>query len=268
MGERTLATRPSSPSAPLEPATVYGTLGEVEDAVITCERCPRLREWCLQVARERRRMYQDQEYWGRPVPGFGDADALLLIVGLAPAAHGGNRTGRVFTGDSSGNWLYATLHEFDFANQPASTGRGDSMRLTDVYVTAAARCAPPANRPTPQEIANCREYLVAEIGLLRRMRFVLTLGHVAHEAWLRAAGHWARMTPAQRPKFAHGATAVMPDGVRLACSYHPSQQNTNTGRLTRAMWNDVFRLARSWVDEAKREAPGGRRGRPPSTPQK
>src|SRR5213593_3872534 len=164
------------------------TLAAVKRAIIGCERCPRLRAHCRRVAREKRRAFRNETYWGRPVPGFGDPDARLLVVGLAPAAHGGNRTGRVFTGDSSGSWLYEALHRFGWANQPDSTGRGDALELTGCYVTAAARCAPPANKPTPAEFARCREYLAAEIALLREVRLTITLGHLAHDQWLRASG--------------------------------------------------------------------------------
>ncbi len=220
-------------------------LGAVARDIVACERCPRLRAYCLAVARTRRRAFQDQEYWGLPVPGFGDPKARLLVVGLAPAAHGGNRTGRVFTGDSSGDWLYAALHRFGWSNQPQSTGRDDGLRLRGAYVTAAARCAPPGNKPTPKEFQNCRPYLAAEIALLGRIRVVLALGSLAHEHWLRASGWWDRLGARSRPRFAHGAEARLPDGTWLIASYHPSRQNTSTGRLTRAMWYSVFRRARA-----------------------
>ena len=225
------------------------SLARVRDAIVVCERCPRLREHCLAVARERKRAFRDQEYWGKPVPGFGDPAARLLVIGLAPAAHGGNRTGRVFTGDSSGSWLYEALHARGFASQPFSTGRDDGQKLTGVYVTAAARCAPPANKPTPAELERCRGYLEAEIRLLRRVRVVLGLGHIGHEAWLRAAGWWT-LPARERPRFAHGAESRLPDGTLLIASYHPSRQNTNTGKLTRAMWDAIFARAREAVDES------------------
>ena len=232
------------------------SLAALREAIIACERCPRLRAHCARVARERKRAFRDQEYWGLPVPGFGDPRARLLVVGLAPAAHGGNRTGRVFTGDSSGSWLYEALHAHGFASQPFSTGRNDGQVLTGAYVTAAARCAPPANRPTPAELERCRGYLEAEIRLLTRVRVVLGLGHIGHEAWLRAAGWWtlpARAGPRgaiARPRFAHGTEARLPDGTLLIASYHPSRQNTNTGRLTRAMWDAIFGRVRAAVDSA------------------
>ena len=194
------------------------------------------------------RRFRDQVYWGRPVPGFGDPRARLLIVGLAPAAHGGNRTGRVFTGDASGDWLFGALHAAGFASQEVSTGRNDGLRLDDCYITASARCAPPDNRPTPAELRRCRPYLEREIALLRRVRVVVTLGRIAHESWLKAAGHRDRMAPRDRPPFAHGAEATLPDGTLLIASYHPSRQNTQTGRLTRDRWTAICRAARSHLD--------------------
>src|SRR5260221_6865531 len=219
------------------------SLKAIEAAVVACEACPRLRRHCREVARVKRRAYQSETYWGRPVPGYGDPRARLLVVGLAPAAHGGNRTGRVFTGDSSGNWLYEALHRHGFSNQPHSTGRDDALVLTGCYVTAAARCAPPGNRPTPRELRTCQPYLEAEIALLRDTRVIVTLGLIAHEAWLRASG--IRSTLRARPRFAHGAETLLPDGRTLLASYHPSRQNTNTGRLTSAMWMAVFERARA-----------------------
>ena len=211
--------------------------------VIACEKCPRLREWCTQVAREKKRMHAHETYWGRPVPGFGDLRARLLIVGLAPAAHGANRTGRMFTGDSSGDWLYEALHRNGFASRPDSRSRDDGMRLTDCYITASVRCAPPGNKPLLAEFENCRPYLEAELAALDRVRVVLALGRIAHETWLRAAGWWLQMTPRERPAFSHGASARLSDGTVLISSYHPSRQNTNTGKLTRKMWYGVFEKA-------------------------
>lgn len=223
---------------------MQSTLAAISEAIVSCETCPRLRAHCRRVARDKKREFRDWDYWGRPVPGFGDPRARLLVVGLAPAAHGGNRTGRVFTGDSSGDWLYAALHRFGFANQPQSVSRDDGLRLRDCYVTAAARCAPPGNKPTTRELANCRPYLEAELRALSRVRVVVPLGRIAHESYLRAAGWWDRLPPRERPLFGHGRLAVLPDGTTLISSYHPSRQNTNTGRLTRAMWQSVFRRAR------------------------
>ncbi|MBI1723529.1 MAG: uracil-DNA glycosylase [Gemmatimonadetes bacterium] len=225
----------------------FPTLAAVARAIVACQRCPRLRRYCARIAREKVRRFRDEAYWSKPVPGFGDPEARLLVVGLAPAAHGGNRTGRVFTGDSSGDWLYEALYRFGFSNQPASTRRGDGLRLAGCYVTAAARCAPPGNKPLPRELDRCRPYLEAELRLLRRVRVVVALGRIAHQSWLSAAGWWDRLRPAERPRFAHGATAKLPDGTVLIASYHPSRQNTNTGRLTRAMWHTVFRRAKALV---------------------
>jgi uracil-DNA glycosylase len=226
----------------------------VRRAIVACDACPRLRAHCLEVARVGKREFAGQSYWGRPVPGWGDPRARLLVVGLAPAAHGANRTGRMFTGDSSGDWLHEALHRFGFASQPRSVSRDDGLRLADAWITAAARCAPPGNRPTPAELARCRPFLAAELGLLPRVRVVLALGGVAHDAWLRAAGWWdelpasARGAGPARPRFAHGAESVLPDGRVLIASYHPSRQNTNTGRLTRPMWHAVFRRVRRLLD--------------------
>jgi uracil-DNA glycosylase family 4 len=219
----------------------------VRRGIIVCDRCPRLRAYCERVAREKKREFRDWTYWGRPVPGFGDPRARLLVVGLAPAAHGGNRTGRVFTGDSSGDWLYEALHRFGFASQAESTGRDDGLRLDDCWVSAAGRCAPPQNKPTREELDRCRPWLEAELALLERVRVVVALGRIGHEAWLRASGWWGRLAPRDRPRFAHGAEATLEGGVTLIASFHPSRQNTHTGRLTRPMWHAVFRRARTCV---------------------
>ena len=219
-------------------------LETVQAEIIACERCPRLRSWCRVVAERRKREFSDWSYWGLPVPGFGDPRARLLVVGLAPAAHGGNRTGRVFTGDSSGDWLYEALHRFGFANQPRSVSREDGLQLSDCYVTAAARCAPPDNRPAREELERCRGWLARELALLDRVRVVIALGGIAREAWLRASGWWDRLSPRERPGFGHGAVTTLSDGTVFIASYHPSRQNTNTGRLTREMWYEPFREAR------------------------
>jgi uracil-DNA glycosylase len=182
------------------------------------------------------------------VPGFGDPEARLLIVGLAPAAHGGNRTGRIFTGDSSGDWLYDALHRFGWANQPISRSRDDGLRLTDCYITAAAHCAPPDNHPTRGELELCRRYLIAELELLHKVRIVLALGRIGWESWLRAAGWWRSPGLKQRPEFRHGRETTLPDQRLLLASYHPSRQNTNTGRLTRPMWLAVFQRIRTLLD--------------------
>jgi uracil-DNA glycosylase family 4 len=195
------------------------------------------------VARERVARFRHWTYWGRPVPGFGDPDARVLVVGLAPAAHGGNRTGRIFTGDESGNWLYRSMHAAGLANQPTSTDRDDGLRLRGAYVTAAARCAPPANRPLPAELARCRPFLERELALLVRVRVVVVLGRIAHDAFLAALSARGDVVPRPRPRFAHAAEHALPNGLVLLCSYHPSQQNTFTGRLTRPMLDAVFARA-------------------------
>ena len=228
----------------MTPAHPYASVGAVQRAVGACERCRRLRRYCRDVARERKREFRDQTYWGRPVPGFGDERARLLVVGLAPAAHGGNRTGRMFTGDASGDWLYEALYRFGFASQAASVSRDDGLSLEDCYVTAAVRCAPPGNRPSPSETAACRPYLAAEIALLTRVEVVVALGHFAHHGWLAASGWAARLAAGRRPKFAHGAETRLPDGRLLVASYHPSRRNTSTRLLTRPMFHRVFARAR------------------------
>ena len=227
-----------------------GEFAALERRIHACALCPRLRRHCETVARLKRRAYLDQRYWGKPVAGFGDPRARLLVVGLAPAAHGANRTGRMFTGDSSGEWLYAALHAHGFANQPESLARDDGLRLRDAFVTAAARCAPPGNRPTRLELEHCRPFLERELTLLGRVRVVVALGSIAQRAYLEAAGWWSALAPRQRPRFGHGAEAQLPDGRVLVTSYHPSRQNTQTGRLTRPMWTAIFARARALVDRA------------------
>jgi uracil-DNA glycosylase family 4 len=219
------------------------SLSTVEREVISCRRCPRLVAWREQTAREKRAAFADQDYWGRPLPGFGDPAARVLILGLAPAAHGGNRTGRIFTGDRSGDWLFAALWRAGFANQPQSVARDDGLRLSDCYITAAVRCAPPANRPTPAERDNCLPYLVRELALLGSVRVIVCLGSFAWDVALRAlaARGFDRLRP--RPRFGHGV-AVELDDLRLLGCYHPSQQNTFTGKLTESMLDEVFTRAR------------------------
>jgi uracil-DNA glycosylase family 4 len=227
---------------------MFRSLAAVNRSVVSCTRCPRLRAYCRRMAREKKRAFAGWTYWGKPVPGFGDPQARLLIVGLAPAAHGANRTGRMFTGDSSGDWLYDALHRYGFASQARSQSRDDGLTLADCYIAAAARCAPPGNKPARAELERCRIYLAAEVRLLSRVRVVITLGRVAHDAWLRAAGWWERLAPRDRPPFRHAAASALPDGTVVIASYHPSRQNTNTGTLTRAMWDDVFRAGREMLD--------------------
>jgi uracil-DNA glycosylase family 4 len=217
--------------------------------IVLCTRCPRLREHCEHVARAKRRAFRDQDYWGKPVPGFGDRHARVLLVGLAPAAHGANRTGRMFTGDDSGNWLYAALHRAGFANQPTSTGEEDGLRLRDAFITAAARCAPPDNKPAPDELVRCAPFLDREIELLDRVRVVIALGGIAWATILRRAARVdAAAIPRPRPKFGHGAEVPLTiragaAPITLLGSYHPSRQNTNTGRLTRPMLDAVMERA-------------------------
>jgi uracil-DNA glycosylase len=219
----------------------------LESGILTCRRCPRLVAWREEVARVKRRAYLDDEYWGKPVPGFGDPDARVLIVGLAPGAHGANRTGRMFTGDSSGDFLYAALHRAGFANQPTSRSRDDELTLTDAYITAACRCAPPDNKPASDELAACRPFLAAEITLLRDIQVVVALGQIAFDAVLRVYAYQSQPIPPQ-PPFAHNAVASLGDGLPLlVTSYHPSRQNTQTGRLTTEMFDDVWSNVRRFL---------------------
>jgi len=219
-------------------------LARVQVEVIHCTRCPRLARHREQVAAQKVRRYRDWKYWGRPIPSFGDPEAALLVVGLAPAAHGGNRTGRIFTGDRSGDWLTRALYTFGFANQPLSIARGDGLKLTDCYITAALRCPPPQNHPTRRELENCRPYLVREVGCLPRLRVVVTLGRIAFDTFLQVCQEMGVALPRPRPRFAHGARFRLSHGLILLASYHPSQQNTLTGRLTRPMFHAIFRGAR------------------------
>ena len=215
-------------------------LAAVARDVIACERCPRLRAHCLEVARVRRAAYRDQVYWGKPVPGFGDPSAWLVIVGLAPGAHGSNRTGRMFTGDKSGEWLYGELHRQGLCDRPDSIASDDGLTLRGVYITAAGRCAPPGNKPTPAELDHCREYLARELAALRGARVYLALGRIAFDSVWRARRDAGLPLPESKSVFGHGVTARFPDGTTLLASYHPSQQNTSTGKLTRAMWRNAF----------------------------
>jgi uracil-DNA glycosylase family 4 len=218
------------------------SLPRVTAEIVDCVRCPRLVAWREQVAREKRASFAGEQYWGRPIPGFGDPAARLLIVGLAPAAHGANRTGRVFTGDRSGDWLFRALHRAGYANQPTSVSADDGLRLADAYVAAAVRCAPPANKPTPEERDTCLPYLLREWELLTEVRVVVVLGQFAYQVVAGLTG----LRP--RPKFGHGVEVVLPDAKTLLCSYHPSQQNTFTGVLTEAMFDAVFTRAREVSD--------------------
>lgn len=225
-----------SPTAP-----AADSLASLQDRLIACRLCPRLVEWRELVGREKVRRFADQEYWARPVPSFGDPRASLLVIGLAPAAHGGNRTGRIFTGDRSGDWLFRALHKAGFANQPVSVDRNDGLRLRDCYVTAAVRCAPPQNKPLPQEITNCRPYLLRELELLKRVRVIVALGRLAFDVAIASVGLEERVS--RRPKFEHGAECQLRNGIKLIASFHPSQQNTFTGKLTEPMIDRVFARA-------------------------
>jgi uracil-DNA glycosylase len=228
-------------------------LAALEARVVACRRCPRLVAWREQVAREKRAAFATEEYWGRPVPGFGDPAARVFVLGLAPAAHGGNRTGRVFTGDRSGDWLFAALHRAGLANQPTSVHRDDGLRLRECWIGAAVRCAPPANRPTPAERDNCLPYAARELDLLEDVRVIVCLGAFAWDAGLRVAALRGTPPPRPRPRFGHGAEAAVGDHVLLGC-FHPSQQNTFTGKLTEAMLDDVFARARELASAGARYA--------------
>ena len=216
----------------------------LEQRIVECRRCPRLVEWREKVSREKIRRFKTQEYWGRPVPALGSPDAALLIIGLAPAAHGGNRTGRIFTGDRSGDWLYEALYQFGFANQPKSVSVDDGLIVNDCLITAVVRCAPPGNKPLPEEANNCREYLHRELQLASRKRIVIVLGRIAFDAFLKTwqAGEGQPAHP--KPVFCHGGEWDLPQGITLIASYHPSQQNTQTGKLTRPMFHQIFHRAR------------------------
>ncbi len=231
------------PKSPL----VFNSLTGLNSTVVSCELCARLRRYCQLVAERKRRQFKGWNYWGKPLPGFGDQDARLLILGLAPAAHGGNRTGRMFTGDGSAQFLMAALHRHGFSNQPTSTRRGDGLELRDAYMTAIVRCAPPLNRPTSQEIQNCKCYWTQELRLLRNVSVILALGRVAFDTYVRSLREQGLKTTGLR--FRHAAFYNLPDPYpALIASYHPSRQNTQTGRLTRKMFETVFRRIRRFLD--------------------
>ena len=218
-------------------------LDRLNREVIACKLCPRLVEYRQKIAREKRRAYVDWEYWGRPVPGFGDPNARILVLGLAPGAHGSNRTGRPFTGDASGKFMYPILYEAGFSNQPDATGRDDGLELRDLYITAAVRCAPPDNKPLPKELANCAPYLDREMDGLANLRVVVALGRIGFEAYLNHLKRRGLLSSKNPYPFRHGASYEMPDGKILLASYHPSNQNTQTGKLTRKMFVAIFRQA-------------------------
>jgi uracil-DNA glycosylase len=223
-------------------------LAQLNRKVVACTRCPRLVEYRERIAREKRRAYRECEYWGKPVPGFGDPDARVLVLGLAPGAHGSNRTGRPFTGDASGKFMYPILHETGFANQPNATNREDGLRLNDLYITAAVRCAPPDNKPLPQELANCAPYLDREIEGLKSVKVVVALGRIAFEAYLNYLKRCGQLTSRKDFRFQHGVRYNLPLGKTLLASYHPSNQNTQTGKLTRQMFVRIFEDAAKIAD--------------------
>lgn len=218
------------------------TLQTLNEEIVTCRACPRLVAWREEVARVKRKAYRDHDYWGKPVPGFGDPHARVLVVGLAPGAHGSNRTGRQFTGDASGDFLFPALHRAGFASQPQAESRSDGLTLKDMYITASGRCAPPDNKPTPEELNTCQPFLERELALLRP-RVIVCLGRIAFERILKIysvrASAW---------KFAHGAVFQLAQGTQVLCSYHPSQQNTSTGKLTAAMFDAIWRKARELLE--------------------
>lgn len=220
------------------------SIAQVQEYIVGCQRCPRLVHYLQQVATEKVRRFRHETYWGKPVPSFGDPQARLLLLGLAPAAHGGNRTGRSFTGDRSGDWLYEALHAYGFASQPTSTRRDDGLTLHDCYIAQVIHCAPPANIPVRQEIDQCRPYLLAELQLLTRLRVVVPLGKIAFDTFLHTCKQRRIVLPSPLPRFGHGQPTQLPNGLTLLPSYHPSQQNTSTGRLTRPMLHHIFATVR------------------------
>jgi uracil-DNA glycosylase family 4 len=222
-------------------------LGKLNRKIISCRRCPRLVQWRESCAKRPPRRFAGAKYWAKPLPGFGDPRARVLIIGLAPAAHGGNRTGRIFTGDRSGDWLYGALYASGFANQPESISRADGLTLADCYITAAVRCAPPANKPNHAEFRRCRPYLIEELKLFANLHVIVALGKTAYDSFVGAYRENGGTFPKPRPKFGHGVALDLPGGVKLLCSYHPSQQNTFTGKLTRPMFDAIFRTVRAWL---------------------
>ncbi len=213
--------------------------------IVACDRCPRLRTYCAEVARTKRRAYADWEYWGKPVPSFGDEEARVLALGLAPGAHGSNRTGRPFTGDGSGDFMFPVLHEAGFASQQKATSRNDGMKLSGLWISAVVRCAPPANKPSPEEQRNCAAWLDREMSQLKNLRVVVCLGRIAFDGLLAHAQRTGELPPRSSLAFAHGAEYTLPGGLTVIASYHPSLQNTNTGKLTRPMFLAVFERARA-----------------------
>jgi uracil-DNA glycosylase family 4 len=248
--------RQSHSSAPAQNASAPTDFGKTDivtlnQEIIACVRCPRLISHCKKMGQVKRRAYLEWDYWAKPVPGFGDPNARLLILGLAPGAHGSNRTGRPFTGDGSGNFLYPVLHKSGFASQPTATHREDGLHLIDAYITAAVRCAPPDNKPAPDEIANCASHLDREFAALTNVKVVVVLGKIAFDAYLNYLKRRGDLKSKAGTVFGHGETYQLPAGPTLLCSYHPSLQNTLTGRLTEKMFMDVFRKAQKLIAKAK-----------------
>lgn len=229
-------------------ATGVADLNALNARIVACQRCPRLLEHCSNIAQVRRRSYAEQEYWGRPVPSFGDPQARVLILGLAPGAHGSNRTGRPFTGDGSGNFLYPVLYEAGFASQPNAISRDDGMKLHDLWICSVARCAPPANKPTSEELRNCAPWLDEELSLLSNLRVIVCLGKIAFDGLLTHAQRTGQLRSRSSFVFAHAGEYMLPNKLRVIASYHPSLQNTNTGKLTRPMFLAIFRRARGLAD--------------------
>ena len=239
--------RNPSQSTPAEAGFFSASIAALNEEIIACIRCPRLIAHCRKVGEIKRRAYLDWDYWAKPVPGFGDPNARLLILGLAPGAHGSNRTGRPFTGDGSGNFLYPILHKAGFASQPSAVRRGDGLQLIDAYITAAVRCAPPENKPSPEEIGNCAAFLDREFAALTNVKVVVVLGKIAFDAYLNYLKRRGELKSKSGILFGHGETYKLPDGRTLLCSYHPSLQNTLTGKLTEKMFLDVFRKAKRLI---------------------
>jgi uracil-DNA glycosylase len=227
------------------------TLAILDREIIACTRCPRLVEYREQIGREKRKAYRDHDYWARPVPGFGDPHARVLILGLAPGAHGSNRTGRPFTGDASGKFMYPILYKVGFASQPNATDRNDGLKLIDCYITAAVRCAPPDNKPLPSELANCSHFLDRELAILSNVKVVVVLGKIAFDAYLAHLKRVGMLTSKAGIVFGHAKSYEMANGVTLLASYHPSNQNTATGKLTAAMFESVFRSAKRMVGRSR-----------------
>ena len=235
------------------------SLADLNARIVACEQCPKLRAYCAEVARVRRRAYADCEYWGKPVPSFGDERARVLALGLAPGAHGSNRTGRMFTGDGSGDFLFPVLHQAGFASQPIAVSRNDGMKLTGLWIAAVVRCAPPANKPTPEELRTCAPWLDEEIRLLKHLRVAVCLGRIAFDGLLAYAQRTGQLQSRSKFVFAHGAEYTLPGGLIVLASYHPSLQNTNIGKLTRAMFLEVFMRARTLANLDNPTAPSNKK---------